>query len=96
MNNGPLKPDTRSHVTIRHSILGCSDLRRSCFSERVLLFSLLLVTTVDAARAVPLQSIAQFIGNLSRADFGFIQILWKQVGLFLLGAIPFSIVDALS
>jgi uncharacterized membrane protein YfcA len=43
-----------------------------------------------------LLTIAQLIGNLSRAGFGFTQIHWKPVGLFLLGAIPFSILGALS
>lgn len=56
----------------------------------------LLVATVGVTQAVPLLTIAQLIGNLSRASFGFTQIHWKPVGLFLLGAIPFSIVGALS
>jgi uncharacterized protein len=56
----------------------------------------LLVATVGVTHAVPLLTIAQLIGNLSRAVFGFTQIHWKPVCLFLLGAIPFSIVGALS
>ena len=56
----------------------------------------LLVATVGVTQAVPLLTIAQLIGNLSRAGFGFTQIQWKPVGLFLLGAIPFSLVGALS
>jgi len=56
----------------------------------------LLVATVGVTQAVPLLTIAQLIGNLSRAGFGFTQIHWKPVGLFLLGAIPFSILGALS
>jgi len=56
----------------------------------------LLVATVGVKQAVPLLTIAQFIGNLSRAGFGFKQIHWKPVGLFLLGAIPLSIFGALS
>ncbi len=56
----------------------------------------LLVATVGVTQAVPLLTIAQLIGNLSRAGFGFTQIRWKPVGLFLLGAVPFSIVGALS
>ncbi len=55
----------------------------------------LLVATVGVTQAVPLLTIAQLIGNLSRAGFGFAQIRWKPVGLFLLGAIPFSIAGAL-
>ncbi len=56
----------------------------------------LLVVTVGATQAVPLLTIAQFVGNLARASFGFSHIQWKPVGLFLLGAIPFSILGALS
>ena len=56
----------------------------------------LLVATVGVTKAVPLLTIAQLIGNLSRAGFGFTQIQWKPVGLFLLGAIPLSVLGALS
>jgi uncharacterized membrane protein YfcA len=56
----------------------------------------LLVATVGVREAVPLLTIAQFIGNLSRAGLGFSQIRWAPVGLFLLGAAPLSIVGALS
>jgi uncharacterized membrane protein YfcA len=56
----------------------------------------LLVATVGVTEAVPLLTIAQLVGNLSRAGFGFSQIQWKPVGLFLLGAAPLSILGALS
>jgi uncharacterized protein len=56
----------------------------------------LLIATVGVTQAVPLLTIAQLIGNFSRASFGFTQIRWKPVGLFLLGAIPFSTLGALS
>lgn len=56
----------------------------------------LLVATVGVTHAVPLLTIAQLIGNLSRAGFSFTQIHWKPVMLFLLGAIPLSILGALS
>lgn len=56
----------------------------------------LLVETFGASQAVPLLTVAQLIGNLSRAGFGFQQIHWKPVVLFLLGAVPFSILGALS
>jgi len=56
----------------------------------------LLVAVVDVTEAVPLLTIAQLIGNLSRAGFSFTQIQWKPVGLFLLGAIPLSVLGALS
>ena len=55
----------------------------------------LLVANVGATQAVPLLTIAQLIGNLSRAGFGFRQIKWKPVVLFLLGAIPLSALGAL-
>ncbi len=56
----------------------------------------LLVATVGVTQAVPLLTIAQLIGNLARAGFGFTQIQWKPVGLFLLGAVPLSTLGALS
>jgi hypothetical protein len=56
----------------------------------------LLVATVGVTQAVPLLTIAQFIGNLSRAGFSFSQIRWAPVGLFLLGAAPLSVLGALS
>lgn len=56
----------------------------------------LLVATVGVTHAVPLLTIAQLIGNLSRAGFGFAQIRWQPVGLFLLGAAPLSVLGALS
>jgi uncharacterized membrane protein YfcA len=56
----------------------------------------LLVFTVGVTHAVPLLTIAQLIGNLSRAGFGFKQIRWKPVVLFLLGAVPFSFLGAVS
>jgi uncharacterized membrane protein YfcA len=65
------------------------------FGGAILLLPL-LVATVGVTQAVPLLTIAQLIGNLSRAGFGFTQIHWKPVGLFLLGAIPLSVLGALS
>ncbi len=56
----------------------------------------LLVATVGVTQAVPLLTIAQLIGNLSRTGFSFTQIHWKPVGFFLLGAIPLSVLGALS
>jgi len=56
----------------------------------------LLVAKVGVTQAVPLLTIAQFIGNLSRAGFGLSEIQWKPVGLFLLGALPLSVLGALS
>lgn len=56
----------------------------------------LLVATVGVTHAIPLLTVAQFIGNLSRVGFGFRQIRWKPVALFLLGALPLSLVGAFS
>ncbi len=56
----------------------------------------LLVATVGAREAVPLLTIAQLIGNFSRVAFGCREIEWKPVGLFLLGAVPLSVLGALS
>ena len=54
----------------------------------------LLTAAVGAREAVPLLTVAQLIGNLSRAVLGYREIRWKPVGLFLLGAIPLSAVGA--
>jgi len=56
----------------------------------------MLVTTVGVTQAVPLLTVAQLIGNLSRAGFGFSEIAWRPVALFLAGAVPFSVLGALS
>ena len=56
----------------------------------------LLIMIVGAELAVPLLTIAQLIGNLSKVCFGFSQIQWKPVGMFLIGAVPFSIIGAIS
>jgi len=55
-----------------------------------------LTMVVGAKEAVPLLTVAQLIGNLSRATLGFGQIRWRPVALFLLGALPASILGALS
>lgn len=56
----------------------------------------LLVATVGIAEAVPLLTVAQLLRNASRVGFGLSQIQWKPVGLFLIGAIPFSFLGAIS
>jgi len=56
----------------------------------------LLVAYVGTEQAVPLLTVAQLIGNLSRAGFGFSKIQWKSVALFLICAIPLAILGALS
>ena len=56
----------------------------------------LLVVYVGAEHAVPLLTVAQLIGNFSRAGFGFKKIQWRPVALFLIGAIPSAVLGALS
>lgn len=56
----------------------------------------LLAASVGAAHAVPLLTVAQLIGNLARAGFGFQQIRWRPVAWFLLGALPASVAGAFS
>lgn len=56
----------------------------------------LLTSTLGAAMAVPVLTIAQLIGNLSRAIWGFNQIRWRPVAVFILGAVPMSAIGAFS
>lgn len=49
---------------------------------------------VGAEVAVPVLTIAQLIGNLSRMAFGIKQIDWKSVGLFCLTALPLAALGA--
>jgi len=56
----------------------------------------LLSKTIGTEMAVPILTIAQLIGNLSRAFFGFRQITWKPVFVFIIGAVPLSILGAFS
>lgn len=56
----------------------------------------LLSKTIGTTMAVPVLTIAQLIGNLSRAFLGFSQIKWKPVTLFILGAVPMSVLGAFS
>ena len=54
----------------------------------------LLTNTIGTAMAVPVLTLAQLIGNLSRVFFGFKQIEWKPVFMFILGAVPMSVLGA--
>jgi len=54
----------------------------------------LLSKTIGTTMAVPVLTIAQLIGNMSRAFLGFKQISWKPVYMFILGAVPMSILGA--
>jgi hypothetical protein len=55
----------------------------------------LLSKTIGTTMAVPILTIAQLIGNLSRAFFGFKQNRWKPVAFFIIGAIPVSVLGAI-
>lgn len=46
--------------------------------------------------AIPILTVAQLIGNLSRVFLRFKQIKWKPVCMFILGAIPMSVLGAFS
>ena len=50
---------------------------------------------VGPREAVPLLTLAQLAGNLSRAGFGWREIQWRPVGLFCLGAAPAALAGAL-
>ncbi|QCX34278.1 sulfite exporter TauE/SafE family protein [Caloramator sp. E03] len=56
----------------------------------------LLSKTIGTTMAVPILTIAQLIGNLSRVFFGFKQIKWKPVYMFIIGAVPMSVLGAFS
>ena len=55
----------------------------------------ILAASVGTIQAVPLLTLVQLIGNFSRVGFGFKQIKWKPVGLFLIGAVPLCVAGAL-
>jgi uncharacterized protein len=50
-----------------------------------------LSTILGVKTAVPVLTIMQLLGNLSRVWFGRTQICWKPVGYFLLGALPLAV-----
>jgi uncharacterized membrane protein YfcA len=54
----------------------------------------LLTHVVGVAVAVPLLTVAQLVGNLARAGFGWRQIRWRAVALFLAAAVPFAVLGA--
>lgn len=56
----------------------------------------ILSWTVGPAIAVPVLTLAQLIGNLSRVYFGFKEISWKPVWIFIAAAVPLTIIGALS
>lgn len=56
----------------------------------------LLTKTVGTTLAVPVLTIAQLLGNLSRVYFGYKEITWRPVFCFIAGAVPLSILGAYS
>jgi len=56
----------------------------------------LLTKVLGVTLAIPVLTVAQIIGNLSRVWFGFNQINWKYVNIFILGAIPMAVLGAFS
>lgn len=54
----------------------------------------IVTSCVGAEVAVPVLTIAQLIGNLSRMAFGIKQIDWKSVGLFCATALPLAALGA--
>lgn len=52
--------------------------------------------TVGSILAVPMLTVAQFIGNLSRVIIGYRRINWKPVWYFISGALPLTIISAFS
>lgn len=56
----------------------------------------IVTACVGVELAVPVLTLAQLIGNLSRMAFGFKEIEWKSVGWFCLTAIPLSALGAFS
>lgn len=53
-----------------------------------------LVHVIGAKAAVPVLTVAQLLGNLSRAGFGWGEIRWRPVLLFSLGALPASLLGS--
>lgn len=56
----------------------------------------LLTKSLGTEMAVPVLTIGQLIGNLSRAFLGFKEIKWRPVIIFISGAIPMSVLGAYS
>ncbi len=53
-----------------------------------------LVHVVGARAAVPVLTLAQLLGNLSRAGFGWKAIRWRPALIFSLGAVPAGVVGS--
>ena len=53
-----------------------------------------LTFTVGVKAAVPILTVAQLLGNLSRAGFGWRDIRWRPALIFSAGAVPASVIGA--
>jgi uncharacterized membrane protein YfcA len=53
-----------------------------------------LTLVVGPRAAVPILTVAQVLGNLSRAGFGWRDIRWRPALLFSLGAVPASLLGS--
>jgi uncharacterized membrane protein YfcA len=53
-----------------------------------------LAFTVGGKSAVPILTVAQLLGNLSRAGFGWREIRWRPALIFSAGAVPASLVGS--
>lgn len=53
-----------------------------------------MTCAVGATTAVPVLTLAQLLGNLSRAGFGYREIRWRATLAFSAGAVPASVVGA--
>ena len=56
----------------------------------------LLTRTIGTTMAVPVLTLAQLIGNLSRVSMGYKKIAWKPVLIFTAGAVPAAMLGAWS
>jgi uncharacterized membrane protein YfcA len=63
------------------------------FGGALLLLPVLAVT-VGGKAAVPILTVAQLLGNLSRAGLGWREIRWRPVLLFSAGAVPASVLGS--
>ncbi len=79
-------------------LLGCGWLAATVsgvagFGGALLLLPVLVLAVGDRS-AVPILTVAQLLGNLSRAGFGFRDVRWRPAILFSIGAIPASLLGA--
>lgn len=65
------------------------------FGGAILLLPI-LTATVGVSQAVPLLTLIQIVGNASRVIFAHSEIDWRTAGKFLITAVPFSAIGALS